>query len=110
MLTINEDGNVSFVNDADTYDLSLSEDYQRFLIWLTSPDETQEIEESIFDSDTSAPATDQAKLERYSDFLKSFLSKRSSVFAEATAAGRTNEKRVSEMQSLINELKEEETA
>ena len=109
MITINEGGNVSFINDASTYDLSISEDYKKFLIWLTSPDETQEIEEDIFAPDAGAPATEQAKLERYSDFFKSFLRKRNSILAEATAAGRTNEKRVSEMRSLINELKEEET-
>lgn len=106
MITINGDGNVNFTNDTNTYDLSLSDDYQSFLIWLTSPDETQEIKEAIFDPDGSAPPADQAKLQRYSVFFKSFLHKRHSIFEEATAAGRTNEMRTSEMQSLINELKE----
>lgn len=99
MLTVDNDGNVMFkLNDDSCFNLSNSNEYIDFLMWITNPDPEAEIEQDAFNIVETNDADTAAKLRRYSDFLKDFAEKRTQLLAECTSlTGKEREKKIEEL-------------
>lgn len=105
MLTVNDKGNVGFELDGKKYDLGDSDDYTKFLLWITKPEADGSIVEGAFAVDGAITDEEaRLRLERYSEFFKGFLVKRGEILAVAAEQGRTTETRQKEIKDLIAEL------
>lgn len=104
MLTINENDNIIFSNDEETWDLSDAEDYKAFLIWVTSPNEDVVITTEMFDVDPAILEDKKDRAVRYSDFLKVFAQKRVGMIEEHKKSGLDYKSHIESMERYIETL------
>lgn len=106
MITCGTDGKVIVqLGEGKSFDLSASDQYADLLLWLTSPDERVQIDESDFEVDETLDGNNRAKAERYSDFISAFLKRRKDKLSESRAL--TAEKREESIKEFIEYLRQE---
>lgn len=131
MIMCDESGNIVVKIDDAVYDLSNSEQYAGFLLWVTSPeknavpdegatpdenavpddnempDKKPTIDDDVFEVDVNIPEEYRAKASRYAEFLIDYSHRRQEKLAEM-AKTLTTEQREKEIQEFIKRLKGEE--
>lgn len=125
MITCDEAGNIVIRINNAAYDLSNSNQYADFLLWVTSPvenaipdedaapDENEApgknstIDADAFKVDDDIPEEHRAKASRYAAFLVEYASRRQDKLTEM-AKTLTTEQRENEIQAFIKRLKSEE--
>lgn len=125
MITCDEAGNIVIRINNAAYDLSNSNQYADFLLWVTSPvenaipdedaapDENEApgknptIDTDAFKVDDDIPEEHRAKASRYAEFLVEYASRRQDKLTEM-AKTLTTEQRENEIQAFIKRLKSEE--
>lgn len=109
MLTVDVSGNVQFEHEGNIFSLNGGEDYQEFLLWLTSPDDAIVIEKDDFDIASGCPGESLPLLERYRDFLVDFVDIRNQVLADAATSKCDVRTVEAEVNRLIYLLKKQES-
>ena len=104
MITCNEKESIVVEVNGQTYDLSSTEDYAKFVLWVTTPDADTVISAADFEVDESVADAVRPKAERYSEFLKSFAVKRSARLADEQTKIVPKEKREADIRALIDRL------
>lgn len=125
MITCDEAGNIVIRINNAAYNLSNSNQYADFLLWVTSPvenaipdedavpDENEApgknstIDADAFKVDDDIPEEHRAKASRYAVFLVEYASRRQDKLTEM-AKTLTTEQRENEIQAFIKRLKSEE--
>lgn len=131
MITCDEAGNIVIRINNAAYDLSNSNQYADFLLWVTSPVENAIPDEGAtpdedaapdeneapgknptivtdaFKVDDDIPEEHRAKASRYAEFLVEYASRRQDKLTEM-AKTLTTEQRENEIQAFIKRLKSEE--
>ena len=78
MIKTSSNGNIVIEVGGRSYDLSVSDQYADFLLWVTSPDEKTVIDQDMFKVAEDVPEEHQAKAARYADFLTDYSQRRQS--------------------------------
>lgn len=131
MITCDEAGNIVIRINNDAYDLSNSNQYADFLLWVTSPvenampdegatpdedagsDENEApgnkstIDADAFKVDDDIPEEHRAKASRYAEFLVEYAGRRQDKLTKM-AKTLTTEQRENEIQAFIKRLKSKE--
>ena len=125
MITCDKAGNIVIRINNAAYDLSNSNQYADFLLWVTSPvenaipdedaapDENEApgknptIDADAFKVDDDIPEEHRAKASRYAEFLVEYASRRQDKLTEM-AKTLTTEQRENQIQAFIKRLKSEE--
>ncbi|WP_298579895.1 hypothetical protein [uncultured Olegusella sp.] len=104
MITCDENGAVVVKVNDTSYNLSKTDQYTDFLMWITAPDPAVAIDEAMLEVDPSCPSEAIEKLNRYKEFLAAFVNRREALLEKAptSAAG---SQRISEINSLVDRLK-----
>lgn len=90
MIKINNNGNVEVrVSSSQHFDLSNSDEYTRFLLWITSPIDDDTIKADVFELDPEVEPERREELERYSLFFNDFLACRKDIINERKTAIQT---------------------
>ena len=71
------------------YNLAVNDEYVKFLLKITSPDESVVFDEEAFAIDPQSLPEHEEKLRRYSEFLRRFSAMRSEEISEAKSQGGT---------------------
>lgn len=103
MITCNESGNIVVIIDDTAYNLSNSEEYAAFLLWVTSPDEKVIIDDDKFMVDDDVLEEHRTTVSRYSEFLIDYAHRRQSRLDEA-AKSLTAEQRENKIKIFIARL------
>ena len=74
MIKTDADGEIVVEANGTTYNLSNTESYTAFLMWITSPNEANAVPVSAFEVELDLHGDLAAKATRYSEFLKDFAS------------------------------------
>ncbi|NJE81455.1 hypothetical protein E0L17_09005 [Olsenella sp. SW781] len=106
MIRSNKNGEVIVTIGGAPYNLAVNDEYVKFLLKITSPDESVVFDEEAFAIDPQSLPEHEEKLRRYSEFLRRFSVMRSEAISEAKSQG-SMDKRVSEISEFIKELKSE---
>lgn len=72
MITCDNNGSVVVNANNCSYQLSNSDDYANFLLWLTSPNPADGIDGSAFEVDDNVPEEHRELAQRYAEFLAEF--------------------------------------
>ena len=103
MITCDEVGNIIVKTDDDVYDLSNSEQYAKFLLWATSPDETVVIGDDAFKIAEDISEEYREKASRYEEFLRDYAQRRQEKLSEI-AKGFTAEQREKDIRAFLDRL------
>ena len=82
MITISDSGNVIVTANNKSYDLSITDQYADFLLWVTSPDEEAGIGEEAFKVAEGISEEYQGKAARYAEFLLDYAQRRQTKLNE----------------------------
>lgn len=95
------DNNDSIVVNANncSYQLSNSDDYADFLLWLTSPNPADSIDGSAFEVDENVPEEHRELAQRYAEFLTEFAKIRAERLSSKDEGGGYDQ-----LKSRVNEL------
>lgn len=104
MITCNEGGSIIIKTEDAVYDLSNSEQYANFLLWVTSPDEKKAIGGDAFEIADDVPDECRAKAARYADFLSDYAQRRTEKLTEM-AKSLSAEQREARIKEFIASLK-----
>ncbi|MDI9590210.1 MAG: hypothetical protein QM302_04110 [Acidobacteriota bacterium] len=104
MITISENGSIVIMADGKSYDLSASDQYADFLLWVTSPDEKSTLCEDTFKVAESVPEEHQDKAARYAEFLSDYAQRRQVKLREMSQS-LTSDQRESDIEAFIARLK-----
>ena len=107
MIKTDASGGIVVEVNNKAYSLSNAEQYTAFLMWVTSPDEATDIPSDAFAVDPSLTDELEAKVKRYSDFLKDFAERREAKLTELKAS-MPPEQRDAAIEKFISALKGEE--
>lgn len=105
MITCSDEGKIIVNVDGNRYDLSVSEQYAEFLLWLTTPEEEMVIGSDTFEVSLDVPEDQAAKAKRYSTFLSEFAQRRKEKLA-AQDQDTPAEQRDSDIEAFIARLKD----
>ena len=83
MIKTSSNGNIVIEVGGRSYDLSVSDQYADFLLWVTSPDEKTVIDQDTFKVAEDVPEEHQAKAARYAEFLTDYSQRRQSKLNES---------------------------
>lgn len=104
MLSINEENQIIFSKDDIEWNLEKSEDYKRFLLWITSPNEEENIDVELFDIDSAVDEGKKPRAMRYKEFLKAFAERRIDIINKHKEAGIDYKSQLDSMQTFIDSL------
>lgn len=95
------DNNGSIVVNANnwSYQLSNSDDYTDFLLWLTSPNPADSIDDSAFEVDENVPEEHRELAQRYAEFLSEFAEIR-----KDRLSSKDEDSGYDQLKSRVNEL------
>lgn len=95
------DNNGSIVVNANncSYQLSNSDDYTDFLLWLTSPNPADSIDDSAFEVDENVPEEHRELAQRYAEFLSEFAETR-----KDRLSSKDEDSGYDQLKSRVNEL------
>lgn len=95
------DNNSSIVVNANncSYQLSNSDDYTDFLLWLTSPNPADSIDDSAFEVDENVPEEHRELAQRYAEFLSEFAEIR-----KDRLSSKDEDSGYDQLKSRVNEL------
>lgn len=95
------DNNGSIVVNANncSYQLSNSDDYADFLLWLTSPNPADSIDDSAFEVDENVPEEHLELVQRYAAFLTEFAEIR-----KDRLSSKDEDSGYDQLKSRVNEL------
>lgn len=105
MITISDGGSIVVVEDGKSYDLSVSNQYADFLLWITSPDENSSLGEDAFKVAENVPEEHQDKATRYAEFLSDYAQRRQVKLGEMSQS-LTSDQRESDIEAFIARLKD----
>lgn len=104
MIKIDSSGNIVIEAGGRSYDLSVSDQYAAFLLWVTSPDEKVDIDQDTFKvAAEDAPEEHQAKAARYAEFLTDYSQRRQNKLNEAKQTLTTGQ-RENDIKEFISRL------
>lgn len=106
MITISDSGSIVVVEDGKSYDLSVSNQYADFLLWITSPDENSPLSDDTFKVAESVPEEYQDKAARYAEFLSDYAQRRQAKLREMSQS-LTSDQRESDIETFIARLKDD---
>lgn len=104
MIDTSTSGNILIKVDGRSYDLSVSDQYADFLLWVTSPDEKVAIDEDTFKVAEDVPIEHREKAARYAEFLTDYSQRRLTRLSEIKQ-GLTTDQREDDIKSFISRLK-----
>lgn len=95
------DNNGSIVVNANncSYQFSNSDDYADFLLWLTSPNPADSIDDSAFEVDENVPEEHRELAQRYAAFLSEFAEIR-----KVRLSSKDEDSGYDQLKSRVNEL------
>ena len=103
MIRIDDEGHIVIEVNGTSYDLSASEEYSSFLLWVTSPGGDVSIDAEAFQVADDLTGSERDKAERYAEFLTNFASRREEKLAELNKT-RSPEEREAEVKEFIDRL------
>ena len=103
MIKTSSNGNIVIEVGGRSYDLSVSDQYADFLLWVTSPDEKTVIDQDTFKVAEDVPEEHQAKAARYADFLTDYSQRRQSKLNDIKQTLNTDQ-RESDIKAFIERL------
>ncbi|EEA91369.1 hypothetical protein [Collinsella stercoris] len=103
MIKTSFNGNIVIEVGGRSYDLSVSDQYADFLLWVTSPDEKTVIDQDTFKVAEDVPEEHQAKAARYADFLTDYSQRRQSKLNDIKQTLNTDQ-RESDIKAFIERL------
>lgn len=106
MIKTDADGGIVVEANGTTYNLSNTESYTAFLMWITSPNEANAVPVSAFEVALDLHGDLAAKATRYSEFLKDFAQRRA-IKLEQPGASLTSTQREGAIDEFIVALKGE---
>lgn len=104
MIEASISGNIVIKAGGRSYDLSVSDQYTDFLLWVTSPDEKAAIDEDAFTVADDVPKEHREKADRYAEFLKDYSQRRQIKLSEIKQ-GLTTDQREDDIKAFISRLK-----
>lgn len=107
MIKTDADGGIIVEANGTTYNLSNTESYTAFLMWITSPSEANVVPSNAFEVELGLHDDLAAKATRYSEFLKDFAQRRAAKL-EQLGASLTSAQRESAIDKFIAALKSED--
>lgn len=107
MINADTNGTIVVEVNGQAYNLSNTEQYAKFLMWLTSPDEENIVLPNVFAVASDLPDDYAAKAARYSQFFADFAERRSAKLAELSES-LTAEQREAAINKFIATLKGED--
>lgn len=103
MIKTSSNGNIVIEVGGRSYDLSVSNQYADFLLWVTSPDEKTVIDQDMFKVAEDVPEEHQAKAARYADFLTDYSQRRQSKLNDIRKTLNTDQ-READIKAFIERL------
>lgn len=103
MIKTSSNGNIVIEVGGRSYDLSVSDQYADFLLWVTSPDEKTVIDQDMFKVAEDVPEEHQAKAARYADFLTDYSQRRQSKLNDIRKTLNTDQ-READIKAFIERL------
>lgn len=103
MMKTSSNGNIVIEVGGRSYDLSVSDQYADFLLWVTSPDEKTVIDQDMFKVAEDVPEEHQAKAARYADFLTDYSQRRQSKLNDIRKTLNTDQ-READIKAFIERL------
>lgn len=107
MIKTDADGGIVVEANGTTYNLSNTESYTAFLMWITSPNEANAVPANAFEVTLDLHGDFAAKATRYSEFLKDFAQQRA-IKLEQLGVSLTSAQRESAIDEFIAALKGED--
>lgn len=103
MIETSTSGNILIKANGRLYDLSVSDQYADFLLWVTSPDEKAAIDEDAFRVAEDVPIEHREKAARYAEFLTDYSQRRQNKLSEIKQ-GLTTDQREDDIKAFISRL------
>ena len=103
MIKCDAKGEIVVKTEDAEYNLSITEDYTNFLIWITTPSENESICNDAFVVDDKIDETNRAKADRYSSFLCDFVNKRNEILKDKEML--SDEEREEQIKAFLEKLK-----
>jgi len=103
MIKTSSSGNIVIEAGGRSYDLSISDQYADFLLWVTSPDEKVDIDQDTFKVAEDVPEEHQAKAARYAEFLTDYSQRRQNKLNEIKQT-LTTDQRENDIKAFISRL------
>jgi predicted heme/steroid binding protein len=103
MIKTSSNGNIVIEVGGRSYDLSVSDQYADFLLWVTSPDKKTVIDQDTFKVAEDVPEEYQAKAARYADFLTDYSQRRQGKLNDIKQTLNTDQ-RESDIKAFIERL------
>lgn len=76
MIRSNDKGQIVVEANGESYNLSVSEEYSSFLLWITTPNSDITIDEKTFQVADDSAESERDKAKRYAEFLTDFAKRR----------------------------------
>lgn len=99
MIACDNDGSIVVNANNCSYQLSSSDDYADFLLWLTSPNPADSIDDSAFEVDENVPEEHRELAQRYAEFLSEFAEIR-----KDRLSSKDEDSGYNQLKSRVNEL------
>lgn len=99
MIACDNNGSIVVNVNNCSYQLSNSDDYTDFLLWLTSPNPADSIDDSAFEVDENVPEEHRELAQRYAEFLSEFAEIR-----KDRLSSKDEDSGYDQLKSRINEL------
>lgn len=99
MITCDNNGSIVVNANNCSYQLSNSDDYADFLLWLTSPNPADSIDDSAFEVDENVPEEHRELAQRYAEFLSEFAEIR-----KDRLSSKDKDSGYDQLKSRVNEL------
>lgn len=105
MIRSNVKGQIVVEANGKPYNLSVSEEYSNFLLWITTPNSDIAIDEKTFQVADDLAESERGKAERYAEFLADFAKRRKERLAEMnkSLSPEVREARVNEFIDRLNQ-------
>lgn len=105
MIRSNDKGQIVVEANGESYNLSVSEEYSSFLLWITTPNSDITIDEKTFQVADDSAESERDKAKRYAEFLTDFAKRRKERLAELnkSLSPEVREARVNEFIDRLNQ-------
>lgn len=103
MIKTSSSGDIVIEAGGKTYNLSASDQYADFLLWATSPDEKEAIDEDAFKVAEDVPQEYREKAARYAEFLTDYSRRRQTKLSEMRQ-GLTTDQRENGIKAFVTRL------
>lgn len=104
MIKTSSSGDIEIEAGGKIYNLSVSDQYADFLLWVTSPDEKEVIDEDAFKVAGDVPQEYREKAARYAEFLTDYSQRRRAKLSEMRQE-LTTDQREDDIKAFISRLK-----